>query len=71
MKKAQEAVHILFKAADYLVISVGLAGLASHLLEKYCDRLDSVLVRCQSDKVILNISGSLLEESIRQACVNS
>ena len=47
-KKAQEDVHILFQAVDYLVILVseGLAGLASHLLDKYYHRLDSVLVRC-------------------------
>ena len=71
-EKNQEDVRILFQAVDYLVISVGLAGLPSHLLDKYYHRLDYVLVRCQSDKVILNISGSsLLGESIRRACGNS
>ena len=70
-KKSQEDV-LLFQAVDYLVMSEGLAGLPSHLLDKYYHRLDSVPVRCQSDKVILTISGSsLLEESIIRACVNS
>ena len=41
-RKLKKTSTDFFQAVDYLVISVGLAGPARHLLDKYC-HMDSVL----------------------------
>ena len=41
-RKLKKTSTYFFQAVDHLVISVGLAGLPSHLLDKYC-HMDSVL----------------------------